>query len=222
MTAAIGRNLASLGGITVPGVVEGMVSRRVLVTEYLHGRRLLDPAGLPPGFDGPELARRIAGAYGHQIMVDGLFQADPHPGNILLLPDSRVALLDFGLTKELPREVQAGFAQLVVASADRDVAGVLAAFRALGVRTKSDGPEDVLALVSLFFDSREIGSGGADYRRRTTTTLARNPVEAIPGDLVLLGRVVGLLRGVSSSLGSPLSPMQMLKPYAEALLSERG
>jgi hypothetical protein len=47
-----------------------------------------------------------------------------------------------------------------------------------------------------------------------------NPIEAIPGDLVLLGRVVGLLRGVCAQLGTPLSPMQMLLPYAERALAE--
>jgi hypothetical protein len=50
--------------------------------------------------------------------------------------------------------------------------------------------------------------------------IQNNPVESIPGDLVLLGRVIGLLRGVCASLGTPLSPMQMLKPHAERALAE--
>ena len=54
---------------------------------------------------------------------------------------------------------------------------------------------------------------------RRREILNRSPIDAIPGDLVLLGRVVGLLRGVCASLGSPLTPMQMLRPHAERALA---
>lgn len=212
-------NLRELPGIVIPRPVEGLVSRRVLVSEFLEGQRLLDGAtGLPAG-EGERLARLVAGAFGHQVMIDGLFQADPHPGNLLLLPGGRVGLLDFGLTKELPPAVRYGFARLVVAAGDRDVPRILDAFRELGLRTKSDAPEAVLPLIELFFDPRDLTPDrGTRFRERQTSALGRNPVEALPGDLILLGRVVGLLRGVSASLGTPLRPMEMLRPYAEQLL----
>ncbi|MCC7366008.1 MAG: AarF/ABC1/UbiB kinase family protein [Dehalococcoidia bacterium] len=218
MTRRVAGNLAVLPRIVVPRVVDGYVSRRVLVTEFVPGMRLLgEEQRAHHTNDGGQLAQTIADAYGHQILVDGLFQADPHPGNILVLPDGRVALLDFGLTKELPEAVRVGFAHLVVATAARDVPAILRAFAELGVRTKSDRPEDVLLLMRLFFEPRDMNGGAFETRRRSA--LAQNPVEAIPGDLVLLGRVVGLLRGVGASLGAPLSPMQMLRPYAEAVLA---
>jgi len=187
------------------------------VTEYIHGARLLDDErrrAMTP--DDPAIAQRIADAFGHQILVDGLFQADPHPGNILVLPGGRVALLDYGLTKELPDHVRLGFARLVIAAASRDPAAIMAACRELGVVTQDDDPAGLLALMSLFFDSRIPGQG----MQQQSETLARNPVEAIPGDLVLIGRVVGLLRGVCTSLGSTLTPMQMLRHYAERALAE--
>jgi aarF domain-containing kinase len=222
MTRRIGANLSGLPDVMVPRVVDSLVSGRVLVTEYIDGARLLDAERLSRmAIDRAQLARTIASAYGHQILVDGLFQADPHPGNILVLEGGRVALLDFGLTKELPDASRLGFARLVVGAADRDPAAIMAAFADLGVRTKSDDPAALLALTSVFFDSRpltERPAGLAQQRRATR----QNPVEAIPGDLVLLGRVVGLLRGVCASLGSPLSPMQMLRPYAEAALAGAG
>lgn len=223
MTARVARNLAALPDVTVPRVIEGYVSRRVLVTEYLEGRRILGEAHLADSsVDADALAGTIAAAYGHQILVDGLFQADPHPGNILVLEHGRVGLLDFGLTKELPDEVRVAFAHLVVATATRDLPAILRAFRRLGVRTRSEGPEEVLALMQLFFEPRDMNDAGVAHQRRVNRAVANNPVEAIPGDLVLLGRVIGLLRGVCASLGTPLSPMQMLRPYAEAVLAERG
>ncbi len=217
MTRRVAANLAGLPGIVVPAVINGMATRKVLVTEFLEGTRLL--GGAVPAGAGPALAETITAAYGHQILVDGLFQADPHPGNILIQPDGRIALLDFGLTKELPGPMRLGFARLVLAAASREPTAIMAAFRELGVRTRDDNPESVLSLMQLFFEPRTGGDAGLNLPARRET-LRRNPVEAIPGDLVLLGRVVGLLRGVSASLGAPLSPMQMLRPFAERAIAE--
>lgn len=221
MTRRIRHNLREIPNIVLPQVIEGYISRKVLVTEFIPGVRLLDKEAreaLNP--DPVLLAQTIANAYGHQIMVDGLFQADPHPGNILVLPEGKAALLDFGLTKELPDSARLGFARLVIATSNRDPKAIVAAFRELGVRTQSEAPEDVLPLMQLMFDPRPVerSAGGGMGQRRGA--LRANPVEAIPGDLVLLGRVIGLLRGVCASLGTPLSPMQMLRPYAERALAE--
>lgn len=219
MTMRIRENLRDVPGIVIPEVVEGYVAGKVLVTEFIPGARLLDTEAREALHPDPvALAQTIANAYGHQIMVDGLFQADPHPGNILVLPDGKAALLDFGLTKELPDSARLGFARLVLAASNRDGQAIVAAFRELGVKTKSDAPEDVLPLMQLFFDARPIDESRGGFGARRGAIRA-NPVEAIPGDLVLLGRVIGLLRGVCASLGTPLSPMQMLRPYAERALA---
>ncbi len=218
MTRRVQANLAALPGIVVPDVIDGLLSERVLVTGFVEGGRLLDVAR--PGEHGAALAATITSAYGHQILLDGLFQADPHPGNLLVTPGGDVALLDFGLTKELPGASRMGFARLVAASARRDPGGVVRAFEELGVRTRSGEPEDMLNLMRLFLDARTAGAGGGpDPGMGRRSVLNRAPVDAIPGDLVLLGRVVGLLRGVCASLGSPVTPMQMLLPYAERALA---
>lgn len=221
MTRLVGQNLAGLDLVGVPRVVGEFVRPKAFVTEYVDGTRLLDRHRVEGmGADPEALAARIAGAYGHQIMIDGLFQADPHPGNILALPGGRIVLVDFGLTKQLPDHMRLGFARLVVAAADRNPGGILSAFRELGVRTKSGDPGEVVSLMSLFFEARPLGEARETTVNERNAALARNPVEAIPGDLVLLGRVVALLRGVCASLGAPLSPMQMLLPSAERALRE--
>ena len=212
MTRRVAANLASHPGIVLPTVVDEMVTRRVLVLEYLDGERLL-AADRSRGA-GPALAKTITEAYGHQILVDGLFQADPHPGNVLVLPDGRAALLDFGLTKELPEAARLGFAALVLGVANRDMALVEQGWRGLGLKSQDERPEAMVELLQLIFGPREVAGASA-----TRAALNRNPVEAIPSDLVLLGRVIGLLRGVCASLGSPLTPMAMLQPFAERALA---
>jgi hypothetical protein len=90
--------------------------------------------------------------------------------------------------------------------------------RGLGVKVRNDDPAEVMDLLALFFGPREEGTPPAFVGGRRAA-LARNPVEALPEDLILLGRVVGLLRGVCASLGAPLTPMQMLRPHAERALA---
>jgi predicted unusual protein kinase regulating ubiquinone biosynthesis (AarF/ABC1/UbiB family) len=218
MTQRIARNLADVPGIVVPSVIEGLVYPKVMVLEYLDGRRMFAPgASIPEDVDGPALAERITAAFGHQIMFDGVFQADPHPGNLLLLPDGRVAIIDFGLTKELPAPLRLAFCQLVVAVAARDFPGVRAALAGLGVKLRKDDPAEVMDLLQLVLGPREAGVQA--FRATHRQALARNPVEALPEDLILLGRVIGLLRGVCASLGAPLTPMEMLRPHAERALA---
>jgi len=215
MTARVATNLAACPGVVVPRIIAGFVTRRVLVLEYLEGERLLAPEHLDvQRAQGAELAERITSAYARQILVDGLFQADPHPGNILVLPGGRIALLDFGLTKELPAATRLGFARLVAGAANRDIALIQSAWEELGVRSRDERPAARLELLHLLFGARD---GAAPVR----ATLSRNPVDAVPSDLVLLGRVIGLLRGVCASLGSPLTPMEMLRPVAERVISEQ-
>ncbi len=219
MTTLVRQNLAELENIVIPPVIEGLVAERVVVTEFIEGERIIGPISAALTQEQRnDLARSVTAAFGHQILVDGVFQADPHPGNLLLMPDGRVALLDFGLTKELPNEIRIGFAHLVVAAGERSPVKVAEAFEMLGVRAKSSDPQDLLMLTRLFFDPRDAATR-TEFNQQRNEALARSPVEAIPGDLVLLGRVVGLLRGVCSSLGVPLSPMAMLRPYAERAIA---
>ncbi len=220
MIRRVSANLANLDHVILPDVIDGYVSRRVLVTTFIDGPKILDREGLRRiDADPEEMAWRLAAAFGHQILSNGLFQADPHPGNILVRNDGKLALIDFGLTKEFPDQVRHAVARLVVASAAKDPMRVLAAFQELGIETKHDEPGSLLTLVRLLFDERPMV--GSDVMQASEQALDYNPINAIPEDIVLLGRVISLLRGVAASLEVPFTPMEMLLPYAEALLEGR-
>jgi hypothetical protein len=102
-TEQLAQQLAARTDLVLPGVHDEWTGERLLVLDYLPGvsvaRWLTDPAAA--AVDGPALARSGADALLAMIFVDGFFHADPHPGNLLLLPDGRLGLIDCGMVGRL-------------------------------------------------------------------------------------------------------------------------
>jgi ubiquinone biosynthesis protein len=89
--------------VRVPRVHRALSTPRLLVLEYLDGTRILDLDALrTSGFDLADVGRAVGRLYGRMVFVDGFLQGDPHPGNLLVLRDGAIGLLDFGLAKALP------------------------------------------------------------------------------------------------------------------------
>jgi predicted unusual protein kinase regulating ubiquinone biosynthesis (AarF/ABC1/UbiB family)/LysM repeat protein len=108
--------------VRVPRSIPGLVTRRVLAMEFIEGVPLLQLADRVqhlPQWQRDRAARRVlervSEAYGRMILGEGLFQADGHPGNIMVTPGGGVALLDYGQSKQLPRREQVAFARIVKA-----------------------------------------------------------------------------------------------------------
>jgi len=92
------RAMEGFPSLLVPEPIEDFVTPRVIVMEYVPGTKLSEISGVVhTELDGRELAEELFRGYLHQVLVDGMFHADPHPGNILLTLDRRVALLDVGM-----------------------------------------------------------------------------------------------------------------------------
>ncbi|MHB1533682.1 MAG: ABC1 kinase family protein [Acidimicrobiales bacterium] len=112
----LARNLAHHSGIVVPKPIEDYTTGLVLTMEYVAGRNIgsLGPHALMD-LDGPRLARELFSAYLDQILVDGFFHADPHPGNILVTDDGRLGLLDLGMVARVAPEMQDSLIKLLLA-----------------------------------------------------------------------------------------------------------
>lgn len=95
-------NLREFERIIVPEPIEAFTTSRVLTMEYIPGKKITDLSPLRlMEIDGPGLADELFRAYLKQILVDGVFHADPHPGNVFLMDDERIALLDLGMVGRL-------------------------------------------------------------------------------------------------------------------------
>ena len=113
---SLGQNLAEFEQIIVPEPVEDFTTSRVLTMDYIPGKKItqLSPLRLLE-IDGVGLAEELFRAYLKQILIDGIFHADPHPGNVFLTDDNRVALLDLGMVGRVTRGFQDNLLRLLLA-----------------------------------------------------------------------------------------------------------
>jgi ubiquinone biosynthesis protein len=112
----IGQNLLEFDQIVVPEPIDDYTTTRILTMEYVAGKKItaLNPLRLLE-IDGASLADELFSAYLNQFLVDGIFHADPHPGNVFLTDDDRIALLDLGMVGRVTRTFQDNLLRLLIA-----------------------------------------------------------------------------------------------------------
>ena len=218
-------NLAARADVVVPAVVRELSTRRVLVMEYAPGVRVTDVEGLRAiGADPTDIAQRLIDLFCEQILVHGFFHADPHPGNILVQPGPKLVLLDFGLAKDFPPAFRTGIARLTAAIVSGDRATVGSAFRALGFRTREESDESLDFLGEAFLGwAVRNGRSYADpamlahFGTEMPRVMRANPLVQVPGDVLLVARVLGLLSGIGKQLGSRVDVGAALVPYLASI-----
>jgi predicted unusual protein kinase regulating ubiquinone biosynthesis (AarF/ABC1/UbiB family) len=207
--------------VFVPPVVKELSTGRVLLSEFAPGVRLTDVPGLVAmGVDPKDLARRVSEIFTEMILTHGFFHGDPHPGNILVQPGPRIVLLDFGLAKDLPPTFREAVVKLTMSIMGGDMHEVASAFRALGFRTKNESDES-LAMLGEAFLGFALKNGMAyanaalldKFNEELPKAMRANPLVEVPGDILLIGRVMGLLSGIGKQLGSEVDPAALLLPF---------
>ena len=158
----------------VPAAVPELVTQRVLVMEFCAGFPIRDTAQLDAfGVDREVLLQRVCAAWAAQMHEAGVFNADPHPGNILVSTasddDASVpVLLDFGLTKRFTRAQTVAFARLVHAAEENDVDGLLQSFDEMGLRLNRYDPfEDMATMRRSLSDTVPASEAKAASKQRT-------------------------------------------------------
>jgi predicted unusual protein kinase regulating ubiquinone biosynthesis (AarF/ABC1/UbiB family) len=191
--------------IVVPSSVTGLVTDRLLVMTFLDGvpitkmrdaKEYQNLSAATKRLAARRILSRVSEAYGRMVLLDGLFQADGHPGNIMVLKGGRIGLIDYGQSKRLPDSYRAAFAGLVVALAKGDRRGTSAALDGLGVVVSKDDDEIKSRLATGMFDTR----GKADPFD-PDSPIKKAGIVTFPRDMFFVLRVVQLLRGLANGMG---------------------
>ncbi|MFN8513089.1 MAG: AarF/UbiB family protein [Chloroflexia bacterium] len=181
-TRRIGRQIGGFTLLTTPTVFPRHTTERVLTLSYVCGRHLADvPTTQLAQLDSKAIARDLLSAYLKQIVVDGIFHCDPHPGNILLTERGQLALLDFGMVGRLDAGQKDHVILLLLAFAERQGERVAETYLALTEEPQGFDrrafTQDVCALVSRYHDMSggwmALGSALLDLGRLANTTARR-------------------------------------------------
>ncbi len=223
----IARALADRDDVVIPRIHWELTTRRVLVMDFMDGIKITDGEALKAaGVDTDQVVKTLVETYCEQVLVQGFFHADPHPGNLLVQPGdggpARLVLLDFGLAKKLPPDFRQGIVSFAGALLRGDVELMAEALVELGFETRDGRPESLaeiarytLGVATEFQDRAYLNRDmAARVGRELPDKIRENPIVRIPSHVVLLGRVLGLLSGVSRSLQSRIDLVQTILPYA--------
>ncbi len=160
------KNFSSSPVLYVPQVYADLSSKRVLVLEEIAGIRIDEYERLDrEGYDRKEIARKGGAAYFKMVLQDGFFHADPHPGNIFVLPDGRLGLVDFGIMGRVTEENMEHFASIFLALADHDYDALVRQYVELGFVSETS------------VDTRTVSAGDEARPGRTARTLLRHAGE---------------------------------------------
>jgi predicted unusual protein kinase regulating ubiquinone biosynthesis (AarF/ABC1/UbiB family) len=210
----ISENFAGVQDIIVPEIYWQYSTKRVLVMEFVDGVKITDREGLERlGIDPSDVAKVLIVAFSEMLLEHGFFHADPHPGNLLVAPGPRLIMVDFGQVKEIGPQFRFIFGRMTRALLAEDNTALGRTFRDLGFRMKQDVDSGYESLGKAYVGDiatqmTATNAGWADPSMFETSyrdmlrLLRSNPVIKIPPDLLFVGRVMGLLNGLSMTLHS--------------------
>lgn len=211
--------------VYVPRVYWQYTTRRLMVQERLRGIKIDDLAALDAaGLDRHRIAMHASRLIIREVLEDGFFHADPHPGNLFIEPDGTIGLVDFGMVGTLSAPVQAQLVAMVVAFASRDAVQLSEALLAFApprgnvdrirlnrevdrlVRAYTEKPLAEVDMVEIIDGLLDIARG---YHLRP------------PTEISLIGRMLALLDGIGRALDPGYSMVAVLKPYVETMMRRR-
>ncbi len=226
LTEEFRKNLETFDGVSVAEVHWDHTARRVLTMEYFDGVKVSDIDVIKDrGYDRKKLAELISRVTLHTVFHDGLFHADPHPGNLLVQGDQRLALIDFGMVGRFDRQTMQMLRAIAIAMARRDYDALARALLQHGV---VDYDVDLLHLsrrLRELFRTLRGGSTSLAQQSEALIDFLREEKLYYQPDLVLLDKTFGTLEGSIRTLSPDLDVSVVFREFApelgKSLLSPR-
>ncbi|MEO5680523.1 MAG: AarF/UbiB family protein [Acidimicrobiales bacterium] len=219
---ALGRILHPYDRLLVPEPVGDYTTSTVLTMEFIAGRKITDLGPLARlELDGAILAEQLFQAYLDQILVAGFFHADPHPGNVLLTPDGRLALVDVGMVARVPKATRHLLVKMLLALSDGNGKGVADAAVAMGrpldwfdaVAFCGRSTDLVEQSQGMSLDQIDAGTVVMELMKISGETGLR-----LPPELSMLGKALLNLDQVANTLDPSFEPIQAIEAHATELM----
>lgn len=225
------------GGVHVPRVVWSRTTRRILTLEDVTAIKITDYDAITnAGISRAAVAERLLAAYLKQIFEDGFFHADPHPGNLFVLPlpeknedgstRFRLTFIDFGMVGRMPGTLVEGLREAAISIGLQDAPRLIRSYQTLGVLLPTANVKLLEEASAQVFDRfwgmsmnelrsirhAEMMKFGLQFRDLMLTM----PFQ-LPENLLLLGRTMGILSGMCTGLNPEFNLWLQLAPYARKL-----
>ncbi|HXT10619.1 MAG TPA: AarF/UbiB family protein [Candidatus Angelobacter sp.] len=221
----LAENLREFKRIRVPLPVDSYTTHKVLTMEYIEGTKITELSPLTPlDLDGRALAEELFQAYLKQVLLDGTFHADPHPGNVFLTTDKRIALIDLGMVGHTTPAMQENLLKLLlsVSEGDSDQAADVA-IRMSDTAVDFDESQFRHKLGQLVAEQCSSTLGQMDLGK-TLLEVARSAADTglfVPIELTLLGKTLLQLDEVGRILSPDFDPNESVRRNAAKLLNRR-
>jgi predicted unusual protein kinase regulating ubiquinone biosynthesis (AarF/ABC1/UbiB family) len=219
---AIAENLAEFENIVIPEPIDDFTTTRVLTMEYIAGKKIttLNPLRLME-VDTGLLADELFSAYLKQFLVDGLFHADPHPGNVFLTDDDRIALIDLGMVGRVTRTFQDNLLRLLLAiSEGRGEMAAEAAIRMGEAKEGFDRPSFERRITALVSDNSDavLSRNNAGRVTLDITRISADCWFRLPPEFTMFAKALLNLDRVVYTLDQNFDPNVIIRDRANEIL----
>lgn len=223
----LGQNLAGIDRVTVPQPVPDYTTDRVLTMDYVHGRKVTEIGPLRSlEMNGEPLADALFDAYLKQVLVDGLFHADPHPGNVFITDDDRLALLDLGMVARISPAMREKLLRLLLAVSEgrgEEAAELTVEMGKDGANGSTDHDGFRREIIELVGEHRDLRVQEIDVGMlvlRISRVAADNEMR-LPREMTMLGKTLLNLDMVARTLAPDFDPNAAVRRKAARIASEQ-
>ncbi len=207
--------------IQIPQVHWKYTTKKVLTLDFVQGIKVSNIEKLEAeGYDRRLIADRITQSMLQQIFIEGFFHGDPHPGNIYILPENRIAYLDFGMVGRLNDDTKFHFSSMIIHLQRGNTDGLIKAISSMGMLSKETDMTSfyneidklVMKYYDISFSKLRLGEAINDL----LAVIYHHRIQ-IPSDLTFLAKTLIVLEGIIENLDPEFSIMKAAEPFGEKL-----
>lgn len=219
------QNFRKWQDVYVPVIYWSHSATRVLTMEFIGGNKVLDLEELRArGINPPEVIKLIAKTYLKQLLEDGFFHADPHPGNLRVMPDGRLAFFDFGMVGRITPELQSKMIDAFFHIVEKDVHGLTDDLINLNFLAPTVNKEEIRHVVEMLFGNYlNLKLGDIRFKELTyelAEVMYQYPFH-LPANFTYIIRAIMTLEGIGIIMDPQFSFFDVAKPFAKEFMLKR-